>query len=83
MMFLNSKSKITVIILCQIALIIGSLLSAIIWVDDALIVLEVILVAINVIVHMGLIFLISKILKNDFKKNLKSEKLATMGKVSS
>ncbi|WP_428326508.1 sensor histidine kinase [Nitrosopumilus sp.] len=51
--------------------------------DNALIILQVILVAVNVIVHVGLILLISKIFKNEFKKNLKLEKLATIGELSS
>lgn len=50
---------------------------------NTLIILQIILVAVNVLVHVGLILLISKIFKNEFKKNLKLEKLATIGELSS
>ena len=48
-----------------------------------LVVLQIILVMVNVTVHVFMIFLISRIFKNEYKKILKMEKLATVGELSS
>ncbi|QDI88504.1 HAMP domain-containing histidine kinase [Candidatus Nitrosopumilus sp. SW] len=48
-----------------------------------LLILQSVLVAINVAVHVMMVILISKIFKNEFKKTLKMEKLATVGELSS
>ena len=52
-------------------------------ISETLLVTQIILVVVNVTVHVGLIFLISKIFRNEFKKTMKIEKLATVGELSS
>ena len=52
-------------------------------VSDTLIIVQMILLIVNVAAHVGLIYLITIIFKNEFKKTLKIEKLATVGELSS
>ncbi|KFM16329.1 Signal transduction histidine-protein kinase AtoS, partial [Marine Group I thaumarchaeote SCGC AAA799-P11] len=51
--------------------------------SQMLITLQIILVIVNVVAHVELIILVSKIFNNEFKKNLRMEKLATVGELSS
>jgi len=55
-------------------------------IDDTaqtLIIIQLLLLVVNVTVHIGLIWLILRIFKTEFKQNLKLEKLATVGELSS
>lgn len=50
--------------------------------SDKLIVLEVVLLIVNVVVHIGLILLVIKIFEAEFKRIQKVEKLATIGELA-
>lgn len=50
--------------------------------SDRLVNLQILLLIVNVIVHIGLIILIIKIFENEFKKTQKVEKLATIGELA-